>query len=463
LKVLNSEQILQLDKIHNEILEPNELIRRASRILHSYFMKHLSVLKASRGLILCGPGHCGEDGRFLAEALQYDGWAVEINNCDLEIDPASYDYVVDAVFGVGLNRNIEGQFLQALQAANEIPLKISIDLPSGLCGTTGKILGFCFQAHLTLTLGFIKSGLLFGDGPKFRGELVLLSLGYNAEIVSGIGARTVLVNKKLASLLLPPVIFDDHKSNRGRVLLIGGSSGMEGAIELSSLAALRSGAGYVEVATEGAVRVPSSDVLTKNLHELSADDFNRYDAILIGPGLKMKISSIKALILRLVREYKGCVIIDAGALDAVKGMTLNQRFLLTPHAGELRRLTGKDVNLYNRHQIALELARTTKALVLAKGPHSILVGADIISVNYSGNSSLAKSGTGDVLSGIILALVAQTKNLTHAAALGAYLHGRAADLWLHLGYDERGLLASDLPLLLSRVMRELAICREASR
>ncbi|HVY29315.1 MAG TPA: NAD(P)H-hydrate dehydratase [Polyangiaceae bacterium] len=383
------------------------------------------------------------------------------------------DVVVDALFGTGLDREIDGFLAQVIDSINRSAprcRKVALDLPSGLHADTGRVLGACVNADFTVTFAHRKLGLCTPRGAQRAGELTVVDIvkptdpsatGISAELLEASDVERWIMRRGSMA----------HKSSAGRVLVVAGSPGKLGAALLSAHGAQRAGAGLVTIATSPA----SADALDQRVLEAmtaridaSAPDaalqklLEPMAAAVVGPGLGLDAGA-RRIVDAVVLGWGGPKVVDADAISHFAGRAAElaqaKNVVLTPHAGELGRLLGVpyaeiDDDRFGAVARAVEL---TGAVVLLKGRYTI-VGApgSLPVVNPTGGPALATGGTGDVLSGIIAALCCELAP-RDAAAAGAYLHGAAADAWsaAHGGAD-RGMLAHEIGDALPAA---LAACR----
>jgi hydroxyethylthiazole kinase-like uncharacterized protein yjeF len=425
-----------------------------------------------RTLVLAGPGNNGGDGYVAARLLERAGWPVAVAASEpprpggdaalaaarwrgpvLPFDPAEArraELVVDAVFGAGLARDVEGVVAETF-AAVSAPL-LAVDVPSGLDGETGAVRGFAPRAALTVTFFRRKPGHLLLPGRELCGELLLADIGLPASVLAAIGPRAFHNRPGLWSL--PVLAPGGHKYTRGHLTIVGGGA-MTGATRLAAGAAHRAGAGLVTVAAPDAAAAatyragdPDTIVSTDSVPALLGDE--RRAVWLIGPGLPPTPETKDAL--RSVIEAQRAVVADAGALLACAESpeALSGAAVLTPHAGEFARVFGP-VGA-DKPTAARAAASRTGAVVLLKGADTVIAAPDgRIAINDNAPPSLATGGTGDVLAGTIAALLCQGMGPFEAAAAGAWLQGEAARL-----RPSPGLVAADLITLLPGALAHAA-------
>jgi ADP-dependent NAD(P)H-hydrate dehydratase / NAD(P)H-hydrate epimerase len=385
---------------------------------------------ARRIAAACGKGANGGDGRIALRVLAEAG-----RQTSDELDGA--DVVIDALFGTGFHGAPRDEAAQTIERINAAPVPIvAVDLPSGVDGSTGEIAGTAVAADVTVTMHAPKVGLVVAPGRFHAGEVEVADIGIEAG-----ETRHRLVTEEILRLV-PPKRASDTKYSAGSVLVVGGSPGMSGAVCLTAEAAFRADAGYVSVAThaeslsvvEGwlleAVKAPLDEV--DRLAE-------RASAVAIGPGLG-RGDDERALVSRLLRELRVPVVVDADALFGLEPGDWPAPRVLTPHAGELARLLGHEVDAH-RLEAVQAAAERFGAVVLLKGADTLVAApGEGVLVSASGTPALATAGSGDVLTGVVAAFLAKGMDARLAAAAGAFAHGRAAELVPH----QRGVVASDV-------------------
>lgn len=436
------------------------LMAAAGRAVAQAIMRRFRPVRV---LVLAGPGHNGGDGYVAARHLERAGWDVAV----APLAPPRGDalqaaaawrgpmrefsvaeaqragLVVDAVFGAGLARPVEGLAAEVL-AAVRAPI-VAVDIPSGACGETGRVRGFAAQARLTVTFFRLKPGHLLLPGRDLCGELILADIGLPPRVLDSIAPRSFANGPALWSWPRPDAAA--HKHSRGHVTIISGTE-MTGAALLAARAARRAGAGLVTLACHDAASAalhrqsePGALVLEAAgmdalLQAIIADA--RREVVLLGPGLPPDATTRGALAVLLAHGRR--LVVDAGALTACAGepRLLRGAAILTPHAGEFARLFGPVTQ--DRLACVRSAAALTGAVVLLKGSDTVVAAPDgRAAINHNAPASLATGGTGDVLAGIASSLLAQGMPPFDAACAAAWLQGEAAR---KLG---AGLLAEDLP------------------
>ncbi len=351
------------------------------------------------------------------------------------------DVVVDGLFGIGLTRNVEGIYRQVIAKINQSDaVTIAIDIPSGLNATTGEVMGICIKADMTVTFGKKKTGHFLCEGKEYCGELVCDEIGY-PDI-----AYRESVPKKSRIYYLEPADFvnlpkrteTSNKGSYGSVSMVGGGALMSGAVILSSQAAYRCGTGLVKIYTGkenlDVVRSNSIESVVHHFDAIYGVNFDKNkDVICIGSGLSVSEETLQ--ILQYVLKVDGKKIIDADALNLMAQNRelleeLNENCILTPHVKEMSRLTGFEVSHIRKNavKVAKDFSKEYNCITVLKDAGTVIAGPNgEVVVNTSGNSAMSKGGSGDVLAGIISALVSQKMRMFEAAAMGVYLHGLAGD------------------------------------
>ena len=447
--VLTPEEMRAVDASAVEPVE--ELIRRAADAVARAAVELMGGTYGRRVVVVAGPGNNGNDGRVAAELLRRRG--VHVSVFSTETTPAELppcDLVIDAAFGTGFR----GSF--GFPDVGAAPV-LAVDICSGLSGLTGLAAGSPATAVATVTFAALKPGLLFGDGPSHGGEVLLADIGLDVR-----RARAHLVTDADVVAWVPQRAPDAHKW-RHAVWVVAGAPHMAGAARLCAEAALRGGAGYVRLSTPG-VEHPDAPVEAV-LHPLGTEGWaaqvcagsDRFAAVAVGPGLgrdEATVQQVHALAGSLARP----LVLDGDALWALgtdAPAVLSERSaptVLTPHDGEFERLTGSAPG-DDRLSAARELAAATQVVVLLKGPTTVVAAPDgACLLVRAGDARLASAGTGDVLTGLVAAHLALGADPWRAAAGAAHLHGRAAACG-----PARGLVASDLPRLLSAAWESLGV------
>ncbi|OYQ34107.1 bifunctional ADP-dependent NAD(P)H-hydrate dehydratase/NAD(P)H-hydrate epimerase [Niveispirillum lacus] len=446
------------------------------------------AMQLSRGrpcpvTVLCGPGNNGGDGFVAARHLAAAGWPVRLgllgerlaltgdaawaaSQWTGPVFPASpalldgADLVIDALFGAGLNRALDGEALVLVQAmAAADCLLLAVDVPSGVAGDDGSILGAAALADVTVTFFRGKPAHYLYPARRQCGRLVIADIGIPESVLSAIAPAHSLNTPGLWRGAFPHPRCDGHKYNRGHALILGGPV-MTGAARLAARAALRLGAGLVTLAcpptAQLAFSVSLSSLIVHPVRDAQAFarllDDPRRNAILLGPGSGADEMLRQATLAALSSRRSGVLDADvftafANDLHSLCQAGLDQRWVLTPHEGEFARLFGAMPG--SRLHRARSAAAESGAIILLKGPDTVIAHPDgRVRLNTNAPPDLATAGSGDVLSGLILALLAQGMDPFDAASAGAWIHGAAGQ------YCGRGLIADDLPEAIIPVLKQ---------
>ena len=430
-----------------------------------------------RVVVICGPGNNGGDGYVLARvarAVRMEVTVVSLGNpAELRGDAlrahddfvaaggvvqswsddclANAEVVVDAIFGTGLSRLLDPSMIQRIDAINECGAPIlSLDIPSGLDSDTGAVWGAAINAERTLSFIGLKLGFYLGEGPNHTGVVMFDDLDLPAGAASFAATAALRIDHDALAELLPRRRRTTHKGQQGSVLVIGGGIGMAGAARMAGEAALRAGAGLVTVATwpdnVASITATRPELMCRGV--MTARDLEpmieRADVLAIGPGLGRDAWGQQLLDKVLLSDKP--TVIDADALNLLShAPRASSKWILTPHPGEAGRLLGIGTAEVQRDRLqsARELAKRFAGTVVLKGAGTLVVTGD--SVPYicdQGNPGMASPGMGDVLTGVIAGIAAQTADLPGAARVGVLVHAMAGDMAARRG--ERGLLATDL-------------------
>ena len=397
---------------------------------------------------------------------------------------ANCELFVDAILGTGLRGTVRDPMATVINTINDLAIPIlSVDLPSGLDADTGNPLGTCVAADTTVTIGLPKRGLLVHPGAELAGKLEIVDIGFPEQVVEAQGIKVSWTTTAQASQWVLPRPASSHKGTYGRVLVVAGSTGMTGAAALASEAALRTGAGLVTLAIpkslnpilEGllpevmSLPLPETEVGSLSASAASAilEFAEKTKSVLaIGPGLSQHPDTV-ALVHQLVRENREQkldrrMVVDADGLNALSQAPeiislLDSEAVLTPHPGEMSRLTSTSVPSLEADRIgtAQRFASEHNLTLVFKGAPTVtgLPNGDVW-INSTGNSGMATGGMGDVLTGIIAGLMAQGHSSETAAVLGVYIHGLAGDIAAD-ALGRHGLIASDVLKAVPRAISSL--------
>ena len=483
--------------IKHEPIASIDLMERAASALTAAI---LDLYDGCSFAVFAGPGNNGGDGLAVARMLHNAGCGVRVwlvnpkgklspdcavnlerlRSLSIEVIEVHRDFampsldggtvIVDALFGSGLNMPvIDGLFAAVIDGINASGCRVvAVDMPSGLMGGNNDPQHTTIvKAELTLTLQFPKMSLLFAENSPFVGEMKILDIGLSQEGIESITSPLYFTDEKEIKPLLRPRAKHSHKGDYGRTLLVAGSKGMAGASVLSARAALRSGVGlltvHVPACNNAIVQVAVPEAMTSiDGNECCFSDFietSKYNAVAVGPGLGQSRESEKAL-LHLIENCRVPMVLDADALNILARnpeylRRLPQGSVLTPHPGEFARLFGKAPNRYLSIFAVRAFARDCGLAIVLKGAHSVVIAPDgNLYFNSTGNPGMATGGSGDVLTGVVLALLAQGYSATDAARMAIYVHGLAGDLAAKVK-GETALVAGDIADCLSSAWRFL--------
>lgn len=439
------------------------------------------IIERYRGkiVVLCGPGNNGGDGYALARRLLINGYDVvvyswknpkskdciynhdlfiktggEVKNLDdntsLATDLKDAQVIVDGLFGTGFKGTLPSEIKDLFNTINKCKCsRVAIDISSGVNGNTGEVNQTAFMADVTITFGLSKFGHYLQPGRYYTGELIIKNIGFPERIIEK-HTKSECIDLELAKKLLPDRYPWEHKGSYGKVLIVGGSENYTGAPLMAAQGALISGCGKVITYTpknaQAVIRnnIPQviaygSEDINLNENDLPAAKklLKDIDVLVIGPGIGRR-DETKSFVLELIENAAEVssikVLIDADGLHAIKDeMYLLKKFdhaVLTPHPGEFSKLTGKRIEeLINNIELIRKYADKWQTTIILKGSTSIISDRfKNVRLNITGNTGLAKGGSGDLLSGTIGALMAQNINCYDAASLGSYIMGKAAEM-----------------------------------
>lgn len=503
MKIFSSTQIHELDKytIDHEPIKSIDLMERAaSRIVAE--IRHLCTAYNTI-VVFAGPGNNGGDALAVARILASEGLKVkawlfnttgrlsadcktnrdrltdmkELDSFTMvidEFDPPTLDastLVIDGLFGVGLNKPLTGGYASLVKYINASPSKVvSIDMPSGLMSESNEynVRSNIIRADVTVTIQQPKLSFLFAENQQFIGELKVVDINISKEGMAQVDAHVTILEEDDVRCRMRQRDDFAHKGTMGHALIIAGSRGMAGAAMLATKACLRSGVGKVTVHTPAAniiplqIGVPEAilDIDPDNCFFTEAVSTDRFQAMGIGPGLGNNENSAITMIGQL-RRAQCPIVIDADAINILAThkawmQQLPAGCILTPHIGEFERLEGASSDSYDRLSKAIILADRQQAYIVLKGHYTAIVtpGGRIMFCP-TGNSGMATAGSGDVLTGVITALLARGYAQADACLVGTYLHGLAGDIAAEK-FGKESLMASDiidaLPEAFMRVM-----------
>ena len=469
--LVTAQEMKQYDKntIEHLGIPGPVLMERAALAAENFLKERFEAANVRmKVLIFAGMGNNGGDGLALARLLAADGYETAVRlvgsqekateqwksewqilqhfpvKTDSNIAIAEYNVIVDAVFGVGLCRTVEGIYAKAIEQMNLAEgYKLALDVPSGICSDTGRVLGCAFHADATVTFGFCKRGLRMYPGAEYAGEVKTVNVGIGPE--SFLGQLPEMYTYERGGEKLPKRDPSGNKGTFGKALLIAGSTGMAGAAVLAARAAYRAGAGMVKVITaeenRQIIQQGIPEALYASYRQL-AEGLAWADVIAIGPGIGREEQAMQCL-KTVVEKSEKPLILDADALNLLSdenGKALSEQLrrqgaegrtiLMTPHVGELSRLLHRTIPECKEElpKAARALAEMFHGIAVAKDARTIVCKEEgSLYLNTTGNSGMATAGSGDVLTGAILGLLAQGSDAYEAAATGVYLHGLAGE------------------------------------
>ena len=505
-KYVDSATMKQIDyRSINEVGIPSMvLMERASLAVAKNIINREDLKK--KIIVVSGVGNNGGDGVCTARILKEYGYTVDIylvgniekcttetnaqiniaKNCGVnfinQIDFNEYDIIVDSIFGIGLCRDVQGDFYDIInQINNANKIVYSVDVPSGINTDTGAIQGIAVKANYTITFGVNKKGLILHTGRVYAGRVIVEDIGFPKHIIDSLTKEDCFLayNEDIYREYLPKRKTNSNKGTYGRVLVVAGSKNMAGACYLSAKAAYRTGAGLVRIFTCEDNReilqqlVPEAIMTTyqrsngiddtdyksleKQCLELLEEAVKWSTCVVVGPGLGTD-SLAKSMVKYLVENCSKTMIIDADAINNISCMDFNADFnidkynnvIFTPHLKEMSRLLQCGINDIRENQYnpkslfeKIQGIDGENNVLVLKDATTLIVDIDKVYVNTSGNNGLATGGSGDVLTGIIAGLVAQGLDNIKAASLGAYIHGLAAEKYVEK-YSCYSLNASDI-------------------
>lgn len=483
--LLTGQQVKQLEQLacQRQQIASYELMERAGLAAFRMLQQHFAGCQ--RILIVCGSGNNGGDGYVVARLAHQHGMSVDVVAMtepkphldaylayqqflaagltpisDSQPSQADYDLIVDALLGTGISGAVRPDYLSWIRWMNQVALPVlSLDVPSGLCADTGCQLPEAVQATETMTFIATKRGLLTADGLDCCGELYCDAL--DVEIDTAVVAGHCVWQTDLSAYqnLLSERKRNSHKGQMGHVVVVGGERGMPGAVAMSAQAALRCGAGLVSVLTHpdnvSIVAAQCAELMVQGIEASSEQTqalFQQADVLVIGPGLGRTEWSKTVFDRCFAETFKAFKVLDADALYWLAQGSLNnmalQRCLMTPHPGEAARLLQQSNAVVQQDRFAAvkALFQQYQMPCLLKGAGSLMgLSSEQFMLANVGNPGMATAGMGDILAGVIAALLGQGLDALEALPLAVCLHGHAAD-WVAQQQGARGILATDLLL-----------------
>jgi ADP-dependent NAD(P)H-hydrate dehydratase / NAD(P)H-hydrate epimerase len=468
LKVAFAEQMKKIDRVSQDEfgISGSILMERAAIAVMEVVESYCKNLSDKRIYICCGKGNNGGDGFALARLLTEKAANVIVvlafernslqglaaQNLELalrfgvrlvqwpEINPIELqgaDIIVDALLGTGAVGKPSGLVAEMIDAINNSGKPVvAVDLPSGISVDDGQVNDIAIKADFTVTFGLPKPGLLCYPGAEYAGELIVKQIGFPKQLLEDQTINLNLLTGPEISQILPKRPYTAHKGTNGNLLVIGGSAGMTGAVALASMAGLRIGCGLVTAGVRLDLEFSEkpAEVIVMHWPELIRC-WDHFQSFVFGPGLSV-IEDGASLLFELVEHIKAPLVIDADGLNLLAinpklYKDFKQPIVLTPHPGEMSRLTGMTVTEIqaDRIGVARRYAAEWQVTIVLKGARTIIAAPDGRTfINPTGNPGMATAGTGDVLAGMIGGLIAQGLDVNDAAIAGVYLHGLAGDI-----------------------------------
>jgi NAD(P)H-hydrate epimerase len=517
--VVTSAEMQACDRFAIEKLKIPGLIlmENAGRGVMESMERQYGAMGGRSALVFCGKGNNGGDGFVVARHLLNQGMIVTVVLVGKESDlkreaKKNYiglkkienkfsettmlrlvelkskkalvmlperDFIIDALFGTGFSGKVKGVYADVIEWINNRQgIKVSIDIPSGVNADNGDVESIAVRANLTVTMGFKKIGLMTYKAMNYTGKIEVVNIGVPGYVINKFKPAISIITAQGVRQVLPVRSIHAHKHSVGKIFVLAGSRGMTGAAAMTALSAMRTGVGTVVLGTPASL----SSILAKKLTEVMVEplpetsegtlSLQSYEAmqkhlrwsdlVIIGPGISRN-SETKELLWRILKECNKPLLIDADGLNllsekpALLKTGKSTHIIITPHSGELSRLTGIPVEEIERNRVAIarQTAKQFKLTVVLKGAPTVTsTETGKVFINSTGNPGMATAGSGDVLSGIIGGLWAQGMEDVPAAYSGVFIHGHAGDL-AKKEYGERGLMATDIQNLISQSIIEI--------
>lgn len=511
--VVTAQEMAQIDQftINNIGIPGIVLMENAARGACQFFQEVLPDLLKKSIAVVAGPGNNGGDGLAIARILHGKGANVRVfcvkpfhyfsqdTRLNYEIltklgvpvyfldeDSEEWDLlsrssvVIDALLGTGITREVTGIFKKAIDRINSMAVPVlSVDIPSGIDGSTGRIMGTAVRAYATATFGLPKIGHVCWPGMLYTGKLKVIDIGIPSSVIEQHRITRYLLTCEFMSRSIETRSAITHKGQAGHVAVLAGSPGKTGAAAMAALAALRGGAGLVTLmipkSLNPILEVKLTEPMTLPLPETEdqsvslkafdqiMDFISNKQCLAVGPGASLNPET-QELLRQIIIKSPCPVVVDADALTSLAGRChiLEQAIssvVVTPHPGEMARLldvSTTDVQL-NRIGIAESFAKEFGVIVVLKGHRTVIADpSGRVGINTTGNPAMASGGMGDILTGLIGALIGQGLDPFEASCVGAFVHGLAADRIVEKrGWGSRGLAATDLLDEIPRILKEL--------
>lgn len=502
MKILSSPAIRTVDAktIQYDKISSDELMEKAAKAFYEHFTRQYNIDKEKLIALFCGMGNNGGDGLVVARLLHQAGYNVIVYvikegdnyspDCAINLKRAlktgvfvsiitsveaipemlEIYIVIDAIFGTGLSRELSDLIKEAISSINQASKTvISIDVPSGLFLDKPTLIAI--EAAETITFQIPKLALFLPDNYYYVGKLSMINIRLNSKAIAEADTDEFYLTFEDMAKQLKPLKKFAHKGTQGHALVIGGSLGKIGAVSLASKAALRTGCGLITAFVPQCGTNPIQSyfpeamvIQDSNEHYISSIVFDIYpDAIAIGMGMGRQKETKQALC-QFLNTNSSPLIIDADALNILSDNSewlneLQPNTILTPHPGELKRLIGQWENDFQKIEMTRAFAQKYNLIVVVKEAHTLIIDSTNLYVNSSGTPALATAGSGDVLSGIIVGLLAQGYKPIEAARLGAYIHGMTSDITSNI-INPRSFVASDIVNNISKVYNLMDLQRE---
>lgn len=498
MRILSTKEMRKIESdAINKIGIPSICLMESAGKDVAYKVKDYIIKKdKSSILIVCGKGNNGGDGYVIARYLHNFGFDVRvfiltdsalikgdakinlniIKNMGifvaeiLEMKQIKFfeknikecDVVIDAIYGTGLNGEVVGIAKEIINIINESEkYVISVDIPSGINGDTGHIQGIAVKANETMTMQFIKKGLVVYPGAEYAGKIEIAEIGIQNDLMDKCKNSYNLITDE--DVILKKRARNTHKGDYGKILIVAGSKNMTGAAALCALSAIKTGCGIVRLACPRSIQVilqsQLKEVITYGLKDNdgilikdAAEEILRlsddYDAVAIGPGLSNNNETTE-IMNNVISNIKKPLVIDADGLNAISSnveIVKDKEIIMTPHVGEMSRLTGISIPdiKNNIFDVAEDFINKYNVTIVLKDSRTVIGSkTNGIYINNTGNPGMATAGSGDVLTGMIVSFLGQGFSLIDAAVYGVYYHGKAGDLAARK-YGEYGLISSNI-------------------
>ncbi|MCY6483316.1 NAD(P)H-hydrate dehydratase [Clostridium aestuarii] len=472
MKIVTAEKLREIDRFCIESLKIPSMVLMENAALK--VLKNIEYDNINSAAIVCGTGNNGGDGLALARHLCVLGKKTEIfligdisklsEDCKLNyeillnmnvninnitnIEDVSRmkknirqcDIIIDAIFGTGLCREIKGIYEDVILLINNSgTYVISIDIPSGLNANTGEILGCCIKANKTISFQFYKRGFLKYGIHELTGKIIIEEIGIPNFVVDKFKINDYILDNKDINKIIPKRKKYSHKGDFGRVSIVAGSAGFTGAAYISTQSAVRSGAGLVTLCCSEIIQkimsnkfIEAMTVSFKEKEKLNGI-LNKSDVIAVGPGMGNNKGTLK-IVSDIIKLTKAPIVIDADGINVLKDnldvlKEKNNKIILTPHLGEMSRITQIPIDKIkrNRIEISKQFAKEYDVILLLKGFNTLITNGESVVVNSTGNSAMASGGMGDCLTGMIASFIGQGIEPFKAAYVAAYIHGMCGD------------------------------------